>query len=191
MLGRVECLPGRTIGILPFRIRHLGMMCHAVVEVVLVHIGVHPDVLFPESLVVFRARQRREEEQFEDVERQLAFDDFDVAQDRCLAVAREADDVTGAGDCAVIAPFLQHLPVVGDLVLPLFGGDKIVRIDVLKSDEHATDARLRGLFNEIRNLVTQRVDLNGESYVRAIAGAQLDQSRTAAPNRGYGRNCRR
>jgi hypothetical protein len=39
----------------------------------------------------------------------------------------------------VLAPFLQHLPVVGDLVLAFLGWDEIVRIDVLQSDEHPAD----------------------------------------------------
>src|SRR5438445_3594191 len=52
MLRSVEGLPSRAIGTLPFSIRHFGMMRHAMIEVVLVHIGVHPDPLLPESLVV-------------------------------------------------------------------------------------------------------------------------------------------
>ena len=76
----------------------------------------------------------------------------------------------------MLAPFLQHLPVVGDLVLAFLGWDEIVRIDVLQSDEHPADACLRGLLDEIRGLVAERVDLDGEADLRAIAGAELDQS---------------
>jgi hypothetical protein len=56
----------------------------------------------------------------------------------------------------VLAPFLQRLPVVGDLVLAFLGWDEIVRIDVLQSDEHPADACLRGLLDEIRDLVAER-----------------------------------
>ena len=86
------------------------------------------------------------------------------------------DDVAGTGDGTVLAPFLQHLPVVSDLVLALLGRDEIVRVDVLQSNEHSADACLRCLLDEIRDLVAQRVDLNGEANLRAIARAQLDQT---------------
>ena len=52
MLRSVESSPGGAIGILPFRIRHFGMMRDAMIEVVLVHIGVHPDPLLPKNFVV-------------------------------------------------------------------------------------------------------------------------------------------
>ena len=48
----VKGFPRRAIGILPFRVRHLGMMRHAMIEVVLVHVGIHPDPLLPKNLVV-------------------------------------------------------------------------------------------------------------------------------------------
>ena len=76
----------------------------------------------------------------------------------------------------MLAPFLQHLPVVGDLVLAFLGRDEIVRIDVLQSNKYAADACLRRLLDEIRDLVAQRVDLDGKADLRAIAGAQLDQT---------------
>ena len=81
-------------------------------------------------------------EELQDVQRQLALDDLDIAEDRCLAVAGKADDVAGAGDGAVLAPLLQHVPVFGDLVLVLLGGDEIVGIDVLQPDEDPAHAGL-------------------------------------------------
>ena len=86
------------------------------------------------------------------------------------------ENVAGAGYRPVLAPFLQHLAVVGDLVLTFLGGDEIVRVDVLQSDEHPADARLCGLFDEIRDLVTKRVDLDGEADLRTIAFAQRYQT---------------
>ena len=175
VLGRIEGVPGRAIGLLPFRVGHLGMMRDAVIEVVLVHVGVHPDPFLPQHLVVLRAGQRREEEELEDVERQFALDDLDVANDRFLGVAGEAEDIAGVGDGAVVAPLLQHLAVFGDLVLALLGGDQVVGIDVLEPDEDAADAGLRRLLDEVRNLVAERVDLDGEAELGKFAVAQLDQ----------------
>ena len=93
-----------------------------------------------QRLVILRAGQRRQEEEFQDVERQLALDDLDVAQDRFLGIAGKAKDVAGASDGAVGAPLLQHLAIFGDLVLPLLGGDQVVGIDVLQPDEDAARA---------------------------------------------------
>ena len=124
-----------------------------------------------QHLVVLRARQRRQEEELQDVERQLALDDLDVAQDRFLGVGGKAEDIAGIGDGAVVAPLLQHLAVFGDLVLPLLGGDEIVGIDVLEPDEDAAHAGLRRLLDEVRDLVAERVDLDGEADVRCLRRA--------------------
>ncbi len=118
--------------------------------------------------MILRARQRREEKELENVERQFAFDDLDIAQDRFLRIGGEAEDVAGEGDRAVRAPFLQHHAIFGDLVLPLLGGDQILGVDVLKPDEHALDAGLRGLLDEIGDLVAERVDLDGEADVDVV-----------------------
>ena len=58
------------------------MMRHAMIEVVLVHVGIHPDPVLPKDLMVLGPGQRRQEKEFEDVEGQLALDDLDVAGDR-------------------------------------------------------------------------------------------------------------
>ena len=47
-------------------------------------------------------------DQFQDVERQFALDDLDIAEDRCLGITWKADDVAGVGDGAGLAPCLQH-----------------------------------------------------------------------------------
>src|SRR4051794_3213193 len=59
MLWNVEGFPGRTIGILPFRIRHFGMMRHAMIEVVLVHVGIHPDPVLPKDFMVLVSASER------------------------------------------------------------------------------------------------------------------------------------
>ncbi len=85
-----------------------------------------------------------------------------------FGVGREAEDVAGVGHGAVGAPLLQHDAVFGDLVLPLLGGDQVFRIDVLEADEHPLDAGLGRLLDEVRDLVAERVDLDGEADPDAL-----------------------
>ena len=80
-----------------------------------------------------------------------------------LVSAGKAEDIAGIGDGAVLAPFLQHLAIFGDLVLPFLGRDQVVGVDVLEPDEDAAHAGLCRLLDEIRNLVAERVDLDGEA----------------------------
>ena len=72
-------------------------------------------------------------------------------------------NIAGIGDGAVLAPFLDHFPVFGDLVLPFLGRDQVVGVDVLETDENMANACPRCLLDEIRNLVTERVDLDREN----------------------------
>ena len=143
------------------------------VEVVFVEIGIHPRALRPEHLVILGTRQRGQEEKFENIERQFALDDLDIAENRFLGVAREADDVAGIGDGAVIAPLLQHVAIFGDAVLSLLRGKQVFRVDVLEPDEHASHPGARRLLDEIRNAVAQRIDLDGEADVQTFL-AQRD-----------------
>ena len=89
-------------------------------------------------------------------------------------VVGEAEDVARIGDDADPFPFEQHLAVLGDLVLPLLGGDQIGGIDVLEPDEHAGDAGASRLVDEVRDAVAERVDLDAEADVEAVLFAQLD-----------------
>ena len=150
-------------------------MGDAMVEIVFVEIGIHPRAVLQQDLVVLRAGQRSQEEELEEVERQLALDDFDVAEDRFLGVARKAQDVAGIGGRAVLAPLLQHVAILGDLVLALLGRQQIVGIDVLKPDKDAPHAGLGRLLDEIGNAMAQRVDLDGEADIQSLA-PQLDQA---------------
>ena len=74
------------------------------------------------------------------------------------------------------APFLQHFPVVGDLVLPLLRRDQIVGIDVFEPDEDAAGSGPCRLLDEVGNLVAERIDLNGEPDVHALLDAQFDHA---------------
>ena len=99
-----------------------------------------------------------------------------VPEDRFLGVGWEAKNITGVRDGAVVAPFLEQLAVFGDLVLPFLGGNEIVGIDILKSNEHMARAGLRSFLYEIRNLVAERVDLNGKDEIRKFGLAQVDET---------------
>ena len=83
--------------------------------------------LHEQLLVVLRARQRRQEEELQDVDRQLLLDDLDVARDRLRRVGREAEDIAGLGHDLGLLPGLQHLAVFPDLVLPLLGAHQRFR----------------------------------------------------------------
>src|SRR6185312_13108833 len=115
-------------------------------------------------------------EKFQDIERQFALDDFNVAGDRFLRIGRETENIAGIGNCAVIAPLLQHFAILGDLVLPLLGCNEIVGIDVLKSDENTSHSGLRRFFDEVRNLVAERVDLDCKSKTRKLGLAQMNKA---------------
>ena len=60
--------------------------------------------------------------------------------------------------------------------MPFLGGNEIVGIDILKSNEHMARAGLRSFLYEIRNLVAERVDLNGKDEIRKFGLAQVDET---------------
>src|ERR1700756_2019727 len=99
-------------------------------DIVLVEVRLHRDALLPENLMILRARQWRRAEELDDVERQFLLNDRDVAPDGLRRIRREAEDVSGKRENALRFPGEQHSSVFGDPVLPLFGGDKVVRIDI-------------------------------------------------------------
>ena len=68
------------------------------------------------------------------------------------------------------------MTIVGDLVLPLLGRNEIVGIDVLETNEDALRAGLGRLFDEVRNSVAERIDLNGEPDVHALPDTQFDHA---------------
>src|SRR4029077_1848060 len=111
-----------------------------------------------------------------DIDRQLALNDLDIAQNRFLGIGRKAEDIARIGNGAVVAPFLQHHAVVGDLVLTLLGGEQVVRVDVLKADEHAADAGTGRLLDEGWKLVTERIHVDGETDILLLALAKCDQA---------------
>ena len=64
-------------------------------QVVAIHIRVQRDALEIHFLVILRARQRRQDEELQDIDRQLALDDLDVALDAFRSIAGKAQDIAG------------------------------------------------------------------------------------------------
>ncbi len=126
--------------------------------------------------MVLGTRQRRQAEELQHIDRQLALDDRDVAPDRFRRIVGEAEDVARIGDGADRLPGEQQLAVFGDLVLPLLGGDQRIGIDALHADEDAGYAGLAALLDEIRDLVAQRIDLDHQRDADAFFLLQLDDA---------------
>jgi hypothetical protein len=61
--------------------------------------------------------------------------------------------------------FLVHTAVFCDLVLSFLSTKKIVRINILKTDEHSPYAGERTFLHEMWQLVAERVDLNDLAQV--------------------------
>src|SRR3984957_12039036 len=175
MRVRVIALPGVAIDAPPRIRRHDWVLGADMLEVVIVHVGFHPRALEMKGLVVLGARQRREEKEFEDVNRQLALDRVDVAGDRFRRVGGEAQDVAGPGHDLGAPPHLQHLAIFPDLVLALLGAHQGFGVDVLEPDENRIAAGPRRLLDEVRDLVAERVDLEKEPDPEAVLLPQFDQ----------------
>ena len=60
--------------------------------------------------------------------------------------------------------------------MPLLGCNEIIGVDVLKSDENAAHASLRRFFDEIRNLVAKRVDLDCKAKAGKLGLAQINEA---------------
>src|SRR6187551_95612 len=122
--------------------------------------------------MVLRSGKRREEEEFQNIDGQLALDDPNVTQDRLLRIGWKAEDVAAPRINATLVPRLKHGAVLGDLVLLLVSREQIVRVDILQPNEDTLHAGAHGLFDEVRNLVAKGVDLNGEVRAEAFRLAQ-------------------
>src|SRR5262249_33269317 len=146
-----------------------------VLEVVLVHVGVHRYPGGPQLLMILRSRQRRQEEEFQQIERQFALDDLDIADDTFQRIIGKTEDIYRVGETANLLPVQQHLAILGDAVLLLFRRQKVVGIDVLQPDEHPAYAGTRRFLDEAGDFVAQRVDLDDEMESLALVLAQRDQ----------------
>jgi hypothetical protein len=80
-----------------------------VVEVILVHVGIERGARANQLEVIFGARQRRKIEKFEQVDRQLAFDDVNVVQDGVDRVVGKVQRAVDNATCKVAC----NLRVIG------------------------------------------------------------------------------
>src|SRR5262249_52622779 len=166
---------GILVDFRPLLARHARMIGAGVLEIVFVQIGIEIYARGMELLMVLGARQRREAEEFQDIDRQFLFDDLDIPRDRFRRVGRQDENVARISDASMPPPRQQHLAVFPDFVLPLLGAEERLRIDVLKPNEYERGAGARGLLDEIRNAMTERVDLQDQLDSEFFALAQLDQ----------------
>ena len=162
MIQGVIAVPGLGIDLLPLGLCHAGMGGADVLQVVAVEIRLQGRALVEERLMVRRARQGRQAEEFQDVQRQFPLDSLDVGKDGLWGVVREAEDVATIGGDPLALPGEEHVPVVGELVLLLVGGLEIVRVHRLQADEDPGDPRRPRLGDEAGQGVAHGVHLDGE-----------------------------
>ena len=143
--------------------------------VVVVHVRVHRHPGLRQALVVLGARQGREDEELQDVHRQFALDDGEVAADGLRGVFGKAQDVARVGQDPGRVPGLEHGAVIGDLVLALLGGLEGLRVDVLQPQEGAGDPGLARLLDEVGDAVGLGVHLDHQLQLDALA-AQGDDA---------------
>src|SRR5678815_5636037 len=104
--------------------------------------------------MVLRSRKRREEEELQNIDRQLALDDPNVTQDRLLRIGWKAEDVAAPRINAPLVPRLKHGAILGDLVLLLVRREQIVRVDILQPNEDTSDPGAHRFVDEIGHAVT-------------------------------------
>src|ERR1700677_720174 len=137
-------------------------------DVVFVEIGLQRDARLPQLAMILRPRKRGQDKELDHVEREFSLNDRYIAPYRLRSVSRKAQYITGERDDALRLPGEQHPAVLGDLVLALVRGREVVGIDVFEPDEDPGDAGPLRLLNEIRDLVTQRVDLDHQPERDAV-----------------------
>ena len=81
MLVRVIAREGILVDFRPLLPRHPRMIGTGVLEIVFVQVGIEIDAGGMQLLMVLGARQRRQAEEFQDIDRQFLLDDLDVARD--------------------------------------------------------------------------------------------------------------
>ena len=126
--------------------------------------------------MVLGARHRRENKELQNVDRQFALDEGDVAADRSRRVGREAQDVAGDGDHPRLLPGQQHAAVFGDLVLLLVGRGEVVRVDAFEAEKDVAAARRHRLADEARHPVDHHIGLDDKGDGQPFFFAEFDQA---------------
>ena len=137
-------------------------------EVVIVQVARHFHPRQMQLLVIGGTRQRRQDEEFEQIDRELALDDADVTLDRGRCIARKAQDVPRVCQRAHAMPCLQHRTVFGDLVLAFPRLLQRIRVDTFEADEHPIDPCAACLSDEPADLVRHRVHLRDDVDAQAF-----------------------
>src|SRR5881227_117554 len=112
--------------------------------------------------MVLCTRQRRQVEEFQQVNGQLFLYDTYVVKDCVGRVVWKAKDVAAVGQNFRLLPRPKHLAILGYLVLLLFSAEQVVGVDVLKTYEDALDSGAGGLLYKIRKTMAERVHLYDE-----------------------------
>ena len=81
--------PGLAIDHFPLLPAHVRMSDADMLYVIPVEVRLHRGALFPEVLMILRARQRRQAEELDDIEGQFLLNDRDVAPDGLRRVRRK------------------------------------------------------------------------------------------------------
>src|ERR1700733_8280937 len=113
--------------------------------------------------MILRARQRSEVKEFDNIERQFALENRNIPADRFHRVAWETKNVARKRHDAMVLPGQQHRAIFGDFVLPLLGGQQVIRIDILEPNKYPRYAGAFTFFDEVRDLVAECVYLNQQS----------------------------
>src|SRR5258708_20474303 len=103
--------------------------------------------------MISRARQGRENEELEQIDRELTLDDPDITLDRGGRIAREPQNVAGISQHTHTVPFLQHRAVLGNLVLAFPRPFQRIRINPLQTDKNPSDPFPAGLPDKTPNLL--------------------------------------
>src|SRR5229473_2772182 len=125
--------------------------------------------------MIFRTGQRRHAAKLHQVDRQLALDNLDVAQDRFRRIAWEPDDIARNNGGADVLPLQQHLTILSDLVLLLLGAHQVVGIDAFEPNKHAHDTGPPSLLDKVWKPVAHGIHLDHKLDVQLVFFPQLDQ----------------
>src|SRR5258708_25565527 len=125
--------------------------------------------------MVLGTGKRSEAVRLQQIDGQLALDDFDIAQDLLRRVGGEADDVSGENCDAGFFPIEQHLAVFGYFVLLLAGTEQGVGINAFEADEDARHSGAARLLDEMRQAVAHGVYLNDELDVQLLLLAHRNE----------------
>ena len=131
----------------------------SVFGIVDIEISAHGDTIPPESLVIFRSRQRRQTKKLKQVDRQLPLDNCNIASDRRGCIRWKTQNIAGEGYDALPLPSEQHFAIFRDFVLTLLCRGQVIRIYVFEADENLRDAGSLRLQYEVGDLMTERINL--------------------------------